>query len=411
MRSSAFSGLAILTISLLAKEVLAGRYDVRKRALVVNTVTDDVMITEEVTVVKEADGTYETGHAVIIGTSTINNIPVVISTTAPSVPAPTVSSVEIPSSAAVGPSAPIKNAGSSSSVVSSEAGGVFAQQPTPTPSPTSAAAVSVPVAPQTSAAPVPTTLATSSTPVATGSTSSSNKRGLAYNDASLLAGFLGTGSKASWAYNWASTAGGTVPAGLEYVPMLWGLQADKTSGWNAIASAAIKSGSSHLLSFNEPDLGPPNPQADLTWGAAADGYMQYMQPFAGQAKLGSPAVTNGPSEQGMGLAWLGNFTQVCTQCTIDFVNIHWYDSASNVDYFKSHVTSAYAAGGNRPVWITEFGASGSAAEQQTFLETVLPWLDEQAFVERYAYFGVFDGNLISSGTTLSPLGKTFAFSS
>jgi hypothetical protein len=139
--------------------------------------------------------------------------------------------------------------------------------------------------------------------------------------------------------------------------------------------------------------------------------MQYMQPFAGQAKLGSPAVTNGAPEQGMGLAWLGNFTQVCSKCTIDFVNIHWYDSASNVAYFKSHVTSAYAAGGNRPVWITEFQASGSAAEQQTFLETVLPWLDEQDFVERYAYFGVFDGDLISSGTALSQLGNTFAFSS
>jgi hypothetical protein len=39
---------------------------------------------------------------------------------------------------------------------------------------------------------------------------------------------------------------------------------------------------------------------------------------------------------------------------------HRYDSAKNVEYFKSHVRSAYAAGNGRQVWITEFGPSGSS---------------------------------------------------
>jgi hypothetical protein len=131
-----------------------------------------------------------------------------------------------------------------------------------------------------------------------------------------------------------------------------------------------------------------------------------MEPFACKARLGAPAVTNGPSP--MGLAWLSNFVGACTGCTIDFVPIHWYDSATNVDYFKSYIQQAYTAGGNRPIWITEFGASGSDAEITTFMNTVLPWLDSQPYVERYAYFMAGAGTLIdSSGSGLSAIGNAY----
>ena len=69
---------------------------------------------------------------------------------------------------------------------------------------------------------------------------------------------------------------------------------------------------------------------------------------------------------------------------------------------------ASAACNGKPIWLTEFGASGTAEEQNTFLETVLPWMDEQSYIERYAYFMVADGSLISTGTALSTLGNTFA---
>jgi hypothetical protein len=106
---------------------------------------------------------------------------------------------------------------------------------------------------------------------------------------------------------------------------------------------------------------------------AAQAYMSYIQPFAGKAKLGALAVTNGGGS--MGLTYLSNFISNCSSCTIDFVNIYWYNSATNFAYFKSHVEQAYTAGGNQPVWITEFAATGTDDEQNTFLEVVIPWLD------------------------------------
>jgi len=250
------------------------------------------------------------------------------------------------------------------------------------------------------AAAKPTTLATAVKPTTTTaaaaqtsavSSAKSGKRGLAYNSASLCTAFLGS-SKVTWAYNWASASYG-LSSTLEYVPLLWGLESDKTSVWTKNADAAIAAGSTHLMSFNEPDLAE---QANIGYVAAAAAYLTYMQPYAGKAKLGTPAVTNGGSP--MGLTYLANFITACKTCTMDFVTIA---------YFKSYVAQAYAAGGNRPIWITEFGASGSAAEQATFLATVLPWLDSLSYVERYAYFMVSDGSLVS-GSALSTIGAAYA---
>lgn len=82
---------------------------------------------------------------------------------------------------------------------------------------------------------------------------------------------------------------------------------------------------------------------------AADAYRMYMNPFAGRAYLGAPAVTNGPS----GLPWLKQFFSLCTGCHIDFIPIHWYDKATNVPYFKSYIEEAKAAAGSLNLWITE----------------------------------------------------------
>lgn len=252
---------------------------------------------------------------------------------------------------------------------------------------------------EVSSSAISTTAASSSAASTPTSASTTGKRGLSYNVASLCNGFDGS-SQISWAYNWASSSSGLT--GFEYVPMLWGLSSTYTSSWASAVSSALSSGSSHLLSFNEPDLAA---QSNISPSDAAAGYITYMQPHASSAKLGSPAVTNGGSP--MGLTWLGEFLSDCSTCTIDFVPIHWYSSASDVDYFKSYVTEAYAAGGNRPLWITEFAASGTADEQNTFLEAVMPWLDSTPMVERYAYFMTAAGTLVNSDGSLTTLGQTW----
>lgn len=246
-----------------------------------------------------------------------------------------------------------------------------------------------------------TSTTTSAAASATTSTtsSSSGKRGLPYNSASLTDAFLDT-SSVTWAYNWDSKSNG-LSSKLDYIPMLWGLGSDFVDSWTTNADAAIASGSTALLAMNEPDLAA---QSDLSYTDAAAGYLKYMQPYAGKALLGSPSVTNGASP--MGLTYLKNFVDACDGCTIDFCAIHWYDSASNVEYFKSYMAEAQTACGGKPIWITEFGATGTSAEQATFLDTVIPWMDAQDYIEKYAYFMASDGVLLS-GTSLSTIGEAY----
>jgi hypothetical protein len=56
-----------------------------------------------------------------------------------------------------------------------------------------------------------------------------------------------------------------------------------------------------------------------------------------------------------------------------------------------------------------YGCYGTDIQQMVFLRTVLHWLDEQSFVERYAYFGVFPDYLVNSaGTGISDIGLAYA---
>ncbi|KZF22398.1 glycoside hydrolase family 128 protein [Xylona heveae TC161] len=298
---------------------------------------------------------------------------------------PSSSSYVAPSSSSVASSSALP-----SSSTTSAAGGQFytaaassSTSSTTSTTPTTTAAASSTVASSTSSS-------ASATPTASGN----GKRGLAYNSAALCDGFEGS-SQVSWGYNWGSSSSG-LSNSFNYVPLLWGTSSDFTSQWSEIASSAIENGATHLMSFNEPDQ---SSQSNLSPSDAASGYKQYMMPFAGKAKLGSPAVTNGGGQ--MGLTWLGNFIEACDGCQIDYINLHWYGiEASDL---QSHIETAWKQF-NKPIWVTEFAPT--SGDTQDFLSQMLPWLDSQDYVERYAYFMVADGMLIE-GEALSALGSLY----
>lgn len=230
--------------------------------------------------------------------------------------------------------------------------------------------------------------------------SKSGKRGVAYNDASLTDCLISSPS-ISWGFNWGSSSSGLSDS-VKYIPTMWGLKPDFTNGWSDAANKAIESGSTHLFSFNEPDLPA---QANMSPEDAASAWKTYMEPFAGKAKLCAPSVTNGGGS--MGLNWLSSFLESCSDCTIDCVNIHWYDSAENTEYFKSHIDDAAKIAGDKKIFVSEFGATGSDDQISSFLETVMPWMDSNDSVDGYAYFMASEGKLVSGGEQ-SAIGKTYA---
>jgi hypothetical protein len=416
MRANTISNLAFVASSLLVKDVIAGVVHNHAR---LHQKRDSymIMVEEEVQLVRLPDGSVKTGLPVPVRTTTV-----LVKPTPAAVVAATPAAVVASSSAeaiVVSPSSSTPDAVAVAEVkpTTSATPEVVVPKPTTSATPvvaapepvTSSAApiVQVPEAATTSAAPVlqvpATTLATfvsaapASSPISA-PVASGGKRGVAFNDNSVLSVFSG---KASWCYNWGQDEG-NVPSNFEYVPMLWGNKEGFYDSWEKNANSAIKSGSTHLLAFNEPDLPA---QSNLDVATAAADFKTHMQPFAGKARLGAPSVTNGGGE--MGLTYLGNFMKACSGCTIDFIPIHWYNGdalESSISYFKSHVAEAHTTGGNKPVWITEFQYLGG--DEAGFLAEVIPWLESQNFVERYSYFMAAPGRLMS-GSALSAVGKAY----
>lgn len=250
---------------------------------------------------------------------------------------------------------------------------------------------------------------------------SSAKRGLSYNNnnpygnaayANLFEGY----QKVSWGYDWGYPSWGLAPT-FEFVPMLWGLPSGSDPGWTAAVNTP---GTENILGFNEPDL-TYSGSANILPAAAAEGYITYMEPYANQVKISTPNVLwnnyDGSSSGGPynSRVWMQYFLGNCTGCHFDFMPIHYYQDcdpsepgASGAAWFQSNVTDAYNTLG-LPIWITEFQCYGTEAQQIAFLQQVLPWLDSQAYVSRYAYFGVFPNYLVdAAGTGLSDLGLAYA---
>ncbi|KAB8234966.1 hypothetical protein ETB97_009647 [Aspergillus alliaceus] len=237
---------------------------------------------------------------------------------------------------------------------------------------------------------------------------SSSKRGAAYNDASTVES-LSTGGAISWAYDWNMVAAGTLPSGVEFVPMLWG---SKMFGdWFNTIQTVLASGCSYIMGFNEPDV---SAQAGMSPSDAAQSYTKYITPFSGKAKLVTPSVTNGGGND-MGLGWMRQFLDACTDCGMSVLAVHWYGQSA--DEFKTFVTQAQELAskyGLEETWVTEFAlssamtAGSSAQESADFLNEVIPWLDSQSGIGRYAYFMCADGYLLE-GSELSASGKAYTY--
>ncbi|GAB1202962.1 hypothetical protein BDV32DRAFT_118714 [Aspergillus pseudonomiae] len=239
---------------------------------------------------------------------------------------------------------------------------------------------------------------------------SSNKRGAAYNDVSTVHSLSSSGA-ISWAYDWNMVSSGTLPSNVEFVPMLWG---SKMFGeWFTTIQTLLGSGCNYIMGFNEPDQ---SSQAAMTPSEAAQSYAKYITPYSGKAKLVTPAVTNGGGND-VGLGWMRQFLDACSDCGMSVLAVHWYGASA--DEFKTFVQEAQELASQynlQETWVTEFALSsamtaGSGTQESTdFLNEVIPWLDSQSGIGRYAYYMCADGFLLE-GSDLSASGKAYTYQS
>ncbi|MBB4745661.1 RNA polymerase sigma factor (sigma-70 family) [Actinoplanes octamycinicus] len=217
---------------------------------------------------------------------------------------------------------------------------------------------------------------------------------------------------AGWYYDWAAQNDEIPgPAGVEFVPMIWGKQ--------NVTGATLKQAKAEgdvLLGFNEPDMGG---QANMS---VEDALAAWPQLEATGMRLVSPAVAFGGDTAG---GWLDRFMAGAKAkgLRVDAIALHWYGSdfsAAAVDQFLGYVDAVHQRYG-KPIWITEFGLmnfSGSPkypndAQKVTFIKGATAGLEKRSFVERYAWFGLpavgdsVDFGLYRDGDSPTEAGKAY----
>ncbi|EXJ84642.1 hypothetical protein A1O3_05312 [Capronia epimyces CBS 606.96] len=226
------------------------------------------------------------------------------------------------------------------------------------------------------------------------------KRGLAYTNVTTLVYYPPPAPYIRWSYNYyslpnASDDVGPYPAAqFRFIPLLYNDASSLTSIWASNVNTSIASyGTDAIFGFNEPDACYSGQSACMSVSRTVQGYLNYIQPFSGHVLIGAPAVTNSGSS---GLSYLSQFLGNATQLnlTVDFVNLHWYASPYNIQYFMDYLTQAYTQTGQSryPVWVSEFGMDRSdypVADVVAFLKAASAWMDLQPWVARYAWFGNF----------------------
>jgi hypothetical protein len=196
---------------------------------------------------------------------------------------------------------------------------------------------------------------------------------------------------------------------MTFFPLLFNDNPTLTSIWEANVNFAITNyGTDAIMSFNEPDLCIGG-SACMTVARAIRAYARYIQPFADCGiRLAAPAITNTAN----GTIWLQQFLGNATalNLTVDIINLHWYASPYNQQYFQDYMTEKYNLFGQRPIWITEYGMDQPYQEAAIlqFLRNTTYWVDQQPWVEKTCWFGNYNNNLLTSdGTALSARGQVW----
>ncbi|MCJ1273490.1 hypothetical protein MMC21_001282 [Puttea exsequens] len=270
----------------------------------------------------------------------------------------------------------------------------------------------------TSAAAAPAQAATTSAaavPPPTGSTSSAgtagSKRGImlpaGMADTPFLTSAFNDAEKISWCGNWYSSGPPKLNSRIEFVPQNYGKDSDTDGTWTKNAEKAEAQGAKYFLSFGEP--GTPNAKLYMDAQDAANLWIKEMQPYATKGvSVGAP----GNLQNVVDFDYLTDFLAACDKlgCDIGFIAVHWFWSAApgHVSGFKDVINNATRIANGKPVWLDNFQATGTNAAQQEFLGEVVPWLEQNEGVARYAYVSTdrttgtgflnADGSISSLGT-------------
>ncbi|WVR00105.1 hypothetical protein IAU59_007247 [Kwoniella sp. CBS 9459] len=211
----------------------------------------------------------------------------------------------------------------------------------------------------------------------------------------------------SWYWNWGVTP--FAMGSVEFVACVWG--EEMANGFDG----SVPAGTSHIMSFNEPDQGADVGGCNIKDVAkAATLHQAWTAKLTSDVKVGSPAVARGGD-----VTWFQPWVTACAgNCRYDFIPIHFY--GDKVEDMIAYI-KAFPAGG-KSIWVTEFdcqdfsrGYVCTPEESQYFMETAIAWFrgEGASIVERWAWFGAFPKfadksyGLLTADGAINPTGQHY----
>jgi hypothetical protein len=238
------------------------------------------------------------------------------------------------------------------------------------------------------------------------------KRGVATNSPPTALAPSASKPGVHWWYNWGVQPNGNA-AGIEFVPMLWGSGAVNTP---------LPNGADYVLTFNEPNfknqsnLTPTQaaglwPSIEARANATGAAIIAPAVNFCGSAS--DPSNCSDPSITDP-YTWLKKFFAACPNCRVDYIGIHWYncDLPSLKAYIEGNSTLEGFTQFHKPLWVTELACENnfSPAQQKTYMQAAIPYLEQNANVFRYSWFSadpIPNARLTNGDGTLTDLGFAY----
>jgi Glycosyl hydrolase catalytic core len=225
-----------------------------------------------------------------------------------------------------------------------------------------------------------------------------------------------------WSYSWGPARPAEQPTDIEFAPTMpavWPRSLDTLQNildihvLPEISAGHVK----RMLGVNEPDRAD---QGNMPVAVALK-----MWPLL--ESLGIPLIS--PSAANATGKWMKEFMRQADELClrVDYIGVHWYGGAGNVEAFKTRMQNIYTAyGSKRPLIITEFApadwkATSIAENKWTpecvlgFMKQVLPWLEEQSWIAGYSWFSFpntnphgYSSSLFDDNGQLNQLGRFYA---
>ncbi|EED20769.1 conserved hypothetical protein [Talaromyces stipitatus ATCC 10500] len=238
---------------------------------------------------------------------------------------------------------------------------------------------------------------------------SSSKRGLVYISSEHSSDdqiWVEGNSDLTWYYDYTDIPidaySNRSQAEFEFVPMLWGSANSSAFASEIRSQMTAGRNITHILTFNEPDGSASTGGSEISPADAASIWIKDIEPLRNESiKIGAPSVTGSQN----GLSWLSQFFTNCTSlgtnCTVDFIPLHWYGDFQGLASYIGQVVASYP---NTSIWITEYALPHSDLKTtQSFFQTSAEYFDRLDYIERYSYFGSFRSSVSNVGPNAAML--------